>query len=212
MNETFSRKHSFLYYPIKIWILFSGITILFMLLTGCGEQESKKMEEKPEAQEDETSEWTGWISLEEVRESLDARNNPEKQEEPDTHKPLKKVYIGDTNVLCGVYIAEEGEYARGIGPKLNLYPNGEGDFHVHSASSYIASGGYEAADGKLILTDEFSDEPQDIYTFEIADNKLIFLADESAEVWDYGPGTVADGMVLVYDEELTEWYMADDLD
>lgn len=64
----------------------------------------------------------------------------------------------------------------------------------------------------MILTDEFSDEPQDIYTFEIADNKLIFLADESAEVWDYGPGTAADGMVFVYNEEETEWYMADDLD
>ena len=182
-----------------------------LLITACGEQESKKAEEKTEAQEDADSEWTGLISPQDAHDMLEKKSSDE-QEEPDTHKPLKKVYIGDTNVLCGVYIAEEGEYARGIGPKLSLYPNGEGDFHVHSASSYIASGGYEAADGKLILTDEFSDEPQDIYTFEIADNRLIFLADESAEVWDYGPGTVADGRVLLYDEELTEWYMADDLD
>ena len=36
--------------------------------------------------------------------------------------------------------------------------------------------------------------------------------EESAEVWDYGPGTAEDGMVFVYDEEETEWYMADDLD
>ena len=188
-----------------------GITTVCLLFTACGEQESKKAEEKTEAQEDADSEWTGLISPQDAHDMLEKKSSDE-QEEPDTHKPLKKVYIGDTNVLCGVYIAEEGEYARGIGPKLSLYPNGEGDFHVHSASSYIASGGYEAAGGKLILTDEFSDEPQDIYTFEIADNKLIFLADESAEVWDYGPGTVADGMVFVYDEELTEWYMADDLD
>ena len=107
---------------------------------------------------------------------------------------------------------QEGEYARGIGPELCLYPNGEGSFHVHSASSYIASGTYKADGGKLILTDEFSDKPHDIYTFEIADSKLIFLADESAEVWDYGPGTAEDGMVFAYDEEETEWYMADDLD
>src|SRR5699024_5789554 len=105
-----------------------------------------------------------------------------------------------------------GEYAREIGPELCLYPNGEGRFHVHSASSYIASGTYKAADGKLILTVEFSDEPQDIYTFEIADNKSIFLSDETAEVLDYGPGTAADGMVFVYNEEETEWYMLDDLD
>lgn len=188
-----------------------GITTVCLLFTACGEQESKKAEEKTEAQEDADSEWTGLISPQDAHDMLEKKSSDE-QEEPDTHKPLKKVYIGDTNVLCGVYIAEEGEYARGIGPKLSLYPNGEGDFHVHSASSYIASGGYEAADGKLILTDEFSDEPQDIYTFEIADNKLIFLADESAEVWDYGPGTAADGMVFVYDEEQTEWYMAEDLD
>ena len=188
-----------------------GITTVCLLFTACGEQESKKAEEKPEVQEDAASEWTGLISPQDAHDMLEKKSSDE-QEEPDTHKPLKKVYIGDTNVLCGVYIAEEGEYARGIGPKLSLYPNGEGDFHVHSASSYIASGGYEAAGGKLILTDEFSDEPQDIYTFEIADNKLIFLADESAEVWDYGPGTAADGMVFVYDEEQTEWYMAEDLD
>ena len=188
-----------------------GITTVCLLFTACGEQESKKTEEKTEAQEDADSEWTGLISPQDAHDMLEKKSSDE-QEEPDTHKPLKKVYIGDTNVLCGVYIAEEGEYARGIGPKLSLYPNGEGDFHVHSASSYIASGGYEAAGGKLILTDEFSDEPQDIYTFEIADNKLIFLADESAEVWDYGPGTAADGMVFVYNEEETEWYMADDLD
>ena len=188
-----------------------GITTVCLLFTACGEQESKKAEEKTEAQEDADSEWTGLISPQDAHDMLEKKSSDE-QEEPDTHKPLKKVYIGDTNVLCGVYIAEEGEYARGIGPKLSLYPNGEGDFHVHSASSYIASGGYEAAGGKLILTDEFSDEPQDIYTFEIADNKLIFLADESAEVWDYGPGTAADGMVFVYNEEETEWYMADDLD
>lgn len=188
-----------------------GITTVCLLFTACGEQESKKTEEKTEAQEDADSEWTGLISPQDAHDMLEKKSSDE-QEEPDTHKPLKKVYIGDTNVLCGVYIAEEGEYARGIGPKLSLYPNGEGDFHVHSASSYIASGGYEAAGGKLILTDEFSDEPQDIYTFEIADNKLIFLADESAEVWDYGPGTAADGMVFVYDEEQTEWYMVEDLD
>lgn len=188
-----------------------GITTVCLLFTACGEQESKKAEEKTEAQEDADSEWTGLISPQDAHDMLEKKSSDE-QEEPDTHKPLKKVYIGDTNVLCGVYIAEEGEYARGIGPKLSLYPNEEGDFHVHSASSYIASGGYEAAGGKLILTDEFSDEPQDIYTFEIADNKLIFLADESAEVWDYGPGTAADGMVFVYDEEQTEWYMAEDLD
>lgn len=212
MDDNISRNHSCPCYQMKILILFSGIIMLFALLTACGRQENKKVEEKSETQEEGDSEWTGLNSPEQAQDILDAGNNPEKQEEPDTHKPLKKVYIGDTNVLCGVYRAEEGEYAREIGPELCLYPNGEGSFHVHSASSYIASGGYEAADGKVILTDEFSDEPQDIYTFEIADNKLIFLADESAEVWDYGPGTAADGMVFVYNEEETEWYMADDLD
>ena len=121
----------------------------------------------------------------------------------------KKTYIEDTSILCGVYRAEEGEYARGIGPELRLEPDGKGSFHVHSASSYIASGSYEASDGKIILTDEFSDEPLDRYVFEIDGNKLIFLGDESVEVWDYGPGTVEDGMVFVYDDELTEWYMGD---
>lgn len=211
MQRKLRRKRSLLRRTMRRWILLSGITTVCLLFTACGEQESKKAEEKTEAQEDADSEWTGLISPQDAHDMLEKKSSDE-QEEPDTHKPLKKVYIGDTNVLCGVYIAEEGEYARGIGPKLSLYPNGEGDFHVHSASSYIASGGYEAAGGKLILTDEFSDEPQDIYTFEIADNKLIFLADESAEVWDYGPGTAADGMVFVYDEEQTEWYMAEDLD
>lgn len=211
MQRKLRRKRSLLRHTIRRWILLSGITTVCLLFTACGEQESKKTEEKPEVQEDAASEWTGLISPQDAHDMLEKKSSDE-QEEPDTHKPLKKVYIGDTNVLCGVYIVEEGEYARGIGPKLSLYPNGEGDFHVHSASSYIASGGYEAAGGKLILTDEFSDEPQDIYTFEIADNKLIFLADESAEVWDYGPGTAADGMVFVYDEEQTEWYMAEDLD
>lgn len=211
MQRKLRRKRSLLRRTIRRWILLSGITTVCLLFTACGEQESKKAEEKTEAQEDADSEWTGLISPQDAHDMLEKKSSDE-QEEPDTHKPLKKVYIGDTNVLCGVYIAEEGEYARGIGPKLSLYPNGEGDFHVHSASSYIASGGYEAAGGKLILTDGFSDEPQDIYTFEIADNKLIFLADESAEVWDYGPGTAADGMVFVYDEEQTEWYMAEDLD
>lgn len=211
MQRKLRRKRSLLRRTIRRWILLSGITTVCLLFTACGEQESKKAEEKTEAQEDADSEWTGLISPQDAHDMLEKKSSDE-QEEPDTHKPLKKVYIGDTNVLCGVYIAEEGEYARGIGPKLSLYPNGEGDFHVHSASSYIASGGYEAAGGKLILTDEFSDEPRDIYTFEIADNKLIFLADESAEVWDYGPGTAADGMVFVYDEEQTEWYMAEDLD
>ena len=211
MQRKLRRKRSLLRRTIRRWILLSGITTVCLLFMACGEQESKKAEEKTEAQEDADSEWTGLISPQDAHDMLEKKSSDE-QEEPDTHKPLKKVYIGDTNVLCGVYIAEEGEYTRGIGPKLSLYPNGEGDFHVHSASSYIASGGYEAAGGKLILTDEFSDEPQDIYTFEIADNKLIFLADESAEVWDYGPGTAADGMVFVYDEEQTEWYMAEDLD
>lgn len=211
MQRKLRRKRSLLRRTMRRWILLSGITTVCLLFTACGEQESKKAEEKTEAQEDADSEWTGLISPQDAHDMLEKKSSDE-QEEPDTHKPLKKVYIGDTNVLCGVYIAEEGEYARGIGPKLSLYPNGEGDFHVHSASSYIASGGYEAAGGKLILTDEFSDEPQDIYTFEIADNKLIFLADESAEVWDYGPGTAADGMVFAYNEEETEWYMAEELD
>ena len=147
-----------------------------------------------------------------AQETLNARNDPDMQGDQDGQKVLEKVYIEGTSILCGVYRAEEGEYARVIGPELCLYPNGEGSFHVHSASSYIASGTYKADGGKLILTDEFSDKPHDIYTFEIADSKLIFLADESAEVWDYGPGTAEDGMVFAYDEEETRWYMADDLD
>ena len=102
-----------------------GITTVCLLFTACGEQESKKAEEKPEAQKDS-----------------------------DTHAPLKKVYIEGTSVLCGIYRAEEGEYAPVIGPELRLYPNGEGSFHVHSASSYIASGGYEAVDGMVFAYDE----------------------------------------------------------
>ena len=56
--------------------------------------------------------------------------------------------------MCGIYRAEEGKYAPVIGPELRLYPNGEGSFHVHSASSYIASGDYEAADGMVFAYDE----------------------------------------------------------
>ena len=211
MQRKLRRKRSLLRHTMRRWILLSGITTVCLLFTACGEQESKKTEEKPEVQEDAASEWTGLISPQDAHNRLEKKSSDE-QEESDTHAPLKKVYIEGTGVLCGIYRAEEGEYAPVIGPELRLYPNGEGSFHVHSASSYIASGGYETAGGKLILTDEFSDEPQDIYTFEIADNKLIFLAEESAEVWDYGPGTAEDGMVFVYDEEETEWYMGDDLD
>ena len=138
MDDNIGRKHSYLCYQMKRLILFSGMIMLFTLLTACGRQESEKAEEKSETQE---------IS--------DAGDNPDKQEEQEESKPLKQVYIGDTRVLCGVYRAEEGEYAPVIGPELCLYPNGEGSFHVHSASSYIASG------------------------------RLIFLADESAEVWNY---------------------------
>jgi len=76
-----------------------GITTVCLLFTACGEQESKKTEEKPEAQKDS-----------------------------DTHKPLKKVYIEGTSVLCGIYRAEEGEYAPVIGPEFRLYPSGEGSF------------------------------------------------------------------------------------
>ena len=212
MKEVFKRKYRALHGAAKMWRLLLVIMIIPAMAGGCGKQENEEDKESPAPQADEDSEWMGLTPPELAQEILNEHNDTDMQEAQDGQKVLEKVYIGDTNVLCGVYIAEEGEYARGIGPKLNLYPNGEGDFHVHSASSYIASGGYEAADGKLILTDEFSDEPQDIYTFEIADNKLIFLADESAEVWDYGPGTAADGMVFVYNEEETEWYMADDLD
>ena len=127
MDDNICRNHSCPCYQMKMLILFSGIIMLFALLTACGRQENKKVEEKSETQE-EDSEWTGLNSPERAQEILDAGNNPEKQEEPDTHKPLKKVYIGDTNVLCGVYRAEEGEYAPVIGPELRLYPNGEGSF------------------------------------------------------------------------------------
>ena len=102
--------------------------MLFALLTACGRQENKKVEEKSETQEEGDSEWTGLNSPERAQEILDAGNNPEKQEEPDTHKPLKKVYIEGTSVLCGIYRAEEGEYAPVIGPELRLYPSGEGSF------------------------------------------------------------------------------------
>lgn len=81
--------------------------MLFALLTACGRQENKKVEEKSETQE-EDSEWTGLNSPERAQEILDAGNNP----------------------------------------------NGEGSFHVHSASSYIASGDYEAADGMVFAYDE----------------------------------------------------------
>lgn len=207
MDDNISRNHSCPCYQMKILILFSGIIMLFALLTACGRQENKKVEEKSEAQED--FEWTGLNSPEWAQEILDAGNNPDKQEEC---KTLKQVYIGDTSVLCGVYIVEELEYAL-AGPHLSLYPNGEGEFLYASASSYIVSGGYETENGKLILTDDFSEsEPKDSYTFEIAGDKMIFLEDESTEIWDYGPGTVEDGMVFSFNGDLTEWYMKDDLD
>ena len=182
------------------------------MAAGCGKQETEEDKGSLSPQADEDSEWMELTPPELAQETLNARNDPDMQGDQDGQKALEKVYIEGTSILCGVYRDEEGEYARGIGPELCLYPNREGSFHAHSASSYIASGTYKVDGGKVILTDKFSDEPQDIYTFEIADDKLIFLADESAEVWDYGPGTAADGMVFVYNEEETEWYMADDLD
>ena len=212
MKEVFKRKYRALHGAAKIRMLLLVIMIIPAMAAGCGKQEHEEDKGGLSTQADEDSEWMGLTPPELAQETLNARNDPDMQGDQDGQKVLEKVYIEGTSILCGVYRAEEGEYARGIGPELCLYPNGEGSFHVHSASSYIASGTYKAEGGKLILTDEFSEKPQDIYTFEIADSKLIFLADESAEVWDYGPGTAADGMVFVYDEEQTEWYMAEDLD
>lgn len=208
MKEVFKRKYRALHGAAKIRMLLLVIMIIPAMAAGCGKQEHEEDKGGLSTQADEDSEWMGLTPPELAQETLNARNDPDMQGAQDE----QKVYIEGTSILCGVYRAEEGEYARVIGPELCLYPNGEGSFHVHSASSYIACGTYKADGGKLILTDEFSDKPQDIYTFEIADDKLIFLADESAEVWDYGPGTAADGMVFVYNEEETEWYMADDLD
>ena len=186
------------------------IMIIPAMAAGCGKKETEEDKGSLSPQADEDSEWMELTPPELAQETLNARNDPDVQGAQDGQKVLEKVYIEGTGILCGVYRAEEGEYARVIGPELCLYPNGEGSFHVHSASSYIASGTYKADGGKLILTDEFSDKPHDIYTFEIADSKLIFLADESAEVWDYGPGTAEDGMVFAYDEEETQWYMGDE--
>lgn len=212
MKEVFKRKYRALHGAAKIRRLLLVIMIIPAMAAGCGKQEHEEDKGGLSTQADEDSEWMGLTPPELAQETLNARNDPDMQGDQDGQKALEKVYIEGTSILCGVYRAEEGEYARGIGPELCLYPNREGSFHAHSASSYIASGTYKVDGGKVILTDEFSDEPQDIYTFEIADDKLIFLADESAEVWDYGPGTAADGMAFVYNEEETEWYMADDLD
>ena len=212
MKEVFKRKYRALYGAAKIRRLLLVIMIIPAMAAGCGKQEHEEDKGGLSTQADEDSEWMGLTPPELAQETLNARNDPDMQGDQDGQKALEKVYIESTSILCGVYRAEEGEYARGIGPELCLYPNREGSFHAHSASSYIASGTYKVDGGKVILTDKFSDEPQDIYTFEIADDKLIFLADESAEVWDYGPGTAEDGMVFAYDEEETEWYMADDLD
>lgn len=212
MKEVFKRKYRALHGAAKMWMLLLVIMIIPAMAAGCGKQETEEDKGSLSPQADEDSEWMGLNSPELMQEILNARNNPDMQGAQDEQKVLEKVYIEGTSILCGVYRAEEGEYARVIGPELCLYPNGEGSFHVHSASSYIACGTYKADGGKLILTDEFSDKPQDRYVFEIAGNKLIFQAEESAEVWDYGPGTAEDGMVFVYDEEETEWYMADDLD
>ncbi len=153
MQRKLRRKRSLLRRTIRRWILLSGITTVCLLFTACGEQESKKTEEKPEAQKDSDSDWTGLISPQDAHNRLEKKSSDE-QEESDTHAPLKKVYIEGTSVLCGIYRAEEGEYAPVIGPELRLYPNGEGSFHVHSASSYIASGGYEAVDGMVFAYDE----------------------------------------------------------
>ena len=212
MKEVFKRKYRALHGAAKIRRLLLVIMIIPAMAAGCGKQEHEEDKGGLSSQADEDSEWMGLTPPELAQETLNARNDPDMQGDQDGQKALEKVYIEGTGILCGVYRAEEGEYARAIGPELCLYPNGEGSFHVHSASSYIASGTYKAEGGKLILTDEFSEKPQDIYTFEIADSKLIFLAEESEEVWDYGPGTAEDRMVFVYDEEETEWYMADDLD
>lgn len=216
MKEVFKRKYRVLYGAAKmrmlrlIRMLLLVIMIIPAMAAGCGKQETEEDKGSLSPQADEDSEWMELTPPELAQETLNARNDPDVQGAQDGQKVLEKVYIEGTGILCGVYRAEEGEYARVIGPELCLYPNGEGSFHVHSASSYIASGTYKADGGKLILTDEFSDKPHDIYTFEIADSKLIFLADESAEVWDYGPGTAEDGMVFAYDEEETQWYMGDE--
>lgn len=216
MKEVFKRKYRVLYGAAKmrmlrlVRMLLLVIMIIPAMAAGCGKQETEEDKGSLSPQADEDSEWMELTPPELAQETLNARNDPDVQGAQDGQKVLEKVYIEGTDILCGVYRAEEGEYARVIGPELCLYPNGEGSFHVHSASSYIASGTYKADGGKLILTDEFSDKPHDIYTFEIADSKLIFLADESAEVWDYGPGTAEDGMVFAYDEEETQWYMGDE--
>lgn len=219
MNNRLLQRHRQLCRKIKKLILFSSITILSIISTACEKQERKKEEkhagaqthidtpEDADTQENAISGWS-WISPQ------DTPNRTDAQENPDAHTLVKQVRIEGTNVLCGVYrVEDQGDYAGSIGPKLYLYPDGYGEFLVHSASSNIASGGYDIDNGKLRLTDRFSSHnPKDIYTFEIAEDQLIFLADESAEIWYYGPGTAADGMVFTYNEELTEWYMGNELD
>ena len=110
-------------------------------------------------------------------------------------------YIKDRDLLYGVYWVDKYTY---VGPALYLYPDGHGRFEYSGLASDWPAGEYEISGENLILKDDFTDQ---IYTFKIDDSQLIFCADKSAELYDYGDGTAEDGMIFVYSEELSEYYL-----
>lgn len=110
-------------------------------------------------------------------------------------------YIKDSDLLYGVYWVDKYTY---VGPTLHLYPDGHGRFEYSGFASDFPTGEYEISGENLILKDDFTDQ---IYTFKIDDSQLIFCADKSAELYDYGYGTVEDGMIFAYSEELSKHYL-----
>lgn len=113
----------------------------------------------------------------------------------------KEDYIEDTDLRFGAYYPEEDIF---LGPALQLYPDGEGSFTYASASSDMPVGPFEVRNDTIVLTDDLDGRE---FTFKIDGDRLIYLAEESAEVWDYGEFQAEDGMVFVYNEELSDHYL-----
>ena len=111
MKEVFKRKYRALHGAAKMWML---LLVIMIMAAGCGKQETEEDKGSLSPQADEASEWMGLNSPELMQETLNARNDPDMQGAQDEQKVLEKVYIEGTSILCSVYRAEEGEYARGM--------------------------------------------------------------------------------------------------
>ncbi len=101
----------------------------------------------------------------------------------------KNTVTGAINVSVGKYIMLESEEP--LKPSVVLDENNMFMFTYSMLSSYVPTGSYEVADGKLILN---TNDGKYKYVFKIKSNELIFDAKESSEIPSYA--NVPDGAVF----------------